>query len=141
MVPSAREGARFYARHWHSHFTSADLSVSSTFVPEEKSPGFSPSTWRPSKRPRSYRRRGVRAETVAANVVKEVRHYLAAGVAVGRHLADQLILPFALAGDGSFLTLRPSLHVTTNIAIVKKFLDVTITSQELGVDRHRISLG
>jgi RNA 3'-terminal phosphate cyclase (ATP) len=48
---------------------------------------------------------GVTAERVADLAVREMRHYLAAGVPVGEHLADQLLLPMALAGSGSFRTL------------------------------------
>lgn len=84
--------------------------------------------------------RGVKAEIVASKVVEQVRRYLAAAVPVGEYLADQLLLPFALAGGGSFLTLRPSLHTTTNIAILQKFLDLDIRLNELGADKWRISL-
>jgi RNA 3'-terminal phosphate cyclase (ATP) len=84
--------------------------------------------------------RGVRAETVAADVVREARRYLASSVPVGLHLADQLILPFALAGKGTFLTMLPSLHTTTSIAIVKKFLDVSIVCRKLDSDRCIVSV-
>ncbi|HEY0375688.1 MAG TPA: RNA 3'-terminal phosphate cyclase [Pyrinomonadaceae bacterium] len=73
--------------------------------------------------------RGVRAETIAARVAGEVEQYLAAGVPVGEHLADQLLIPLALAGGGSYLTLPPSLHTTTNIEVIKKFLNVEITAE------------
>ncbi len=39
-----------------------------------------------------------------------MRRYLDAGVPVGEHLADQLLLPMALGTGGSFRTLEPSLH-------------------------------
>lgn len=72
--------------------------------------------------------RGVRAETVAARAVAEAQSYLANRAPVGEHLADQLLIPLALAGGGSFLTGPPSLHTTTNIEIVKNFLPVEITT-------------
>ncbi|STI63008.1 RNA phosphate cyclase [Escherichia coli] len=50
----------------------------------------------------------VSAEVVAAQLVKEVKRYLASPAAVGEYLADQLVLPMALAGAGQF-TGRPSL--------------------------------
>ncbi len=68
--------------------------------------------------------RGVRAETVAERVVNEAQAYLDAGVPVGAHLADQLLIPFALAGGGRFRTVAPTLHTTTNIEILKHFLDI-----------------
>ena len=70
--------------------------------------------------------RGVRAETVAAKAVEEAQRYLATGAPVGEHLADQLLITLALAGGGSFLTGAPSLHTTTNIEIIKTFLNVDI---------------
>jgi RNA 3'-terminal phosphate cyclase (ATP) len=73
--------------------------------------------------------RGVRAEAIAARVADEVEQYLAAGAPVGEHLADQLLIPLALAGGGSYLTLAPSLHTTTNIEVIKKFLSVEITAE------------
>src|SRR5262249_47081635 len=43
-----------------------------------------------------FGQRGVPAEAVARAAVDEARSYLAAGVPVGEHLADQLLLPMAL---------------------------------------------
>ncbi len=84
--------------------------------------------------------RGVRAETVAKQLVQRVQHYLAAGVPVGTQLADQLLLPLALAGGGRYVTLRPSLHTTTNIAVLQKFMALRIECRELGPDRWCIEL-
>ncbi len=74
----------------------------------------------------SFGARGVPAETVAEHVLDETMKYLKAGVAVGPHLADQLLLPFAMAGSGSFSTLAPSRHSTTNIEVIRKFLEIRI---------------
>lgn len=82
--------------------------------------------------------RGVRAETVAQGVLDEVEEYLAAGVPVGRHLADQLLLPLALAGGGSFITLPLTRHATTNIDVIRRFLDVEITWAKIGRDRVQV---
>lgn len=69
--------------------------------------------------------RGVLAEAVASQAADEARAYLSTGgAAVGEHLADQLLIPLALAGAGSFTTLPLSLHSRTNIEVIKKFLDV-----------------
>ena len=72
--------------------------------------------------------RGVRAETVAERAANEARAYLDTDAPVGEHLADQLLLPLALAGGGSFATGRPTPHTTTNIEIIKMFLDVRIAA-------------
>jgi RNA 3'-terminal phosphate cyclase (ATP) len=71
--------------------------------------------------------RGVRAEVVAERAVREAGRYLAHDAPVGEHLADQLLIPLALAGGGSYLTGPLSLHTTTNIEIIRKFLAVDIT--------------
>ena len=85
--------------------------------------------------------RGVTAEAVAAKAVDEAREYLAAGAAVGSHLADQLLLPLALAGGGSFTTVAPSRHTTTNIEIIRRFLDVPIATMKAGDGIWRIEIG
>jgi len=46
------------------------------------------------------------------------------GAPVGRHLADQLLLPLALAGGGSFRTLEPTQHTRTNAGVISRFLEV-----------------
>lgn len=85
--------------------------------------------------------RGVSAEQVARRVVAEVQEYLAADVPVGRHLADQLILPLALAGGGKFRTLSPSPHTTTNMEVVKQFLDVEIAVNQINAAVWEITVG
>jgi RNA 3'-terminal phosphate cyclase (ATP) len=70
--------------------------------------------------------KGLRAETVAQRACADVAAFLKAGVPVGEHLADQLLLPMAVAGGGRFRTTPLSLHATTNIATIQAFLDVAI---------------
>lgn len=84
--------------------------------------------------------RTVRAETVAEAVAREVRDYLVAQVPVGPHLADQLLLPMALAGGGELITQAPTAHTRTNVAVIEKFLPVAFELTELGKDRWRIAL-
>lgn len=66
--------------------------------------------------------RGVPAEQIAALVADEVRRYLAAGVPVGEHLADQLLLPLALGQGGCFRTVEPSLHCMTQLRLLEQFV-------------------
>ena len=68
--------------------------------------------------------RGVSAETVANRVANEVAAYLASGAAVGEHLADQLVLPLALAGGGHFTAAACSSHLVTNLAVIGRFLPI-----------------
>ena len=78
--------------------------------------------------------RGVRAETVAENVAQEARRYLASNAPVGEHLADQLLVPMALAKGGVFRTLPPSRHMQTNIDTIRQFLstDIRVRSEPEG---------
>jgi RNA 3'-terminal phosphate cyclase (ATP) len=78
----------------------------------------------------AFGRPGKPAEQVAQEVVNAVRDYLHADVPVGVYLADQLLLPMALAGGGSFITLAPSRHTQTNAAVIEKFLGGTIQLQQ-----------
>jgi RNA 3'-terminal phosphate cyclase (ATP) len=64
------------------------------------------------------------AEQVANAVADEVDAFVAADVPVGEHLADQLLIPLALAGAGQFRTSTPTQHTLTNIDIVQRFLPV-----------------
>ncbi len=70
--------------------------------------------------------RRLAAEDVAAIGAKAINKYLADDVPVGECLADQLVIPFALAGGGSYRTIAPSLHTTTNIDVVKRFCSVEV---------------
>jgi RNA 3'-terminal phosphate cyclase (ATP) len=70
--------------------------------------------------------RGVSAETVAKTACDEALDYIASNAAVGSHLADQLLLPLALAGSGRFTMPAPTQHFTTNATVIKTFLPVRI---------------
>jgi RNA 3'-terminal phosphate cyclase (ATP) len=74
----------------------------------------------------AFGERDVRAETVAALAVDEARAYLAAGAPVGVHLADQLLLPLALAKGGAFSTQPLSAHARTNAAVIGRFLPIEV---------------
>ena len=74
----------------------------------------------------SFGERGRPAEEVAKSAVEAAKVWLEANVPVDEHLADQLLLPMALAGRGSFRITKPSLHTTTNAEIIRRFLPVPI---------------
>lgn len=65
--------------------------------------------------------RGVSAEDLAIALALSAKRWLEARVAVEEYLADQLLLPFAVAGSGEFSTLEPSMHCTTNIEVIRLF--------------------
>jgi RNA 3'-terminal phosphate cyclase (ATP) len=70
--------------------------------------------------------RGRPAETVAREAVAAARFWLEANVPVDEYLADQLLVPLALSGSGSFRTTEPSLHTRTNAEVIRRFLPVNI---------------
>lgn len=69
----------------------------------------------------------IRAEAVAKSVLHEARSYIASNAAVGEHLADQIMLPMALAGGGRYSIERVSQHARTNAEVIARFLPVSIT--------------
>ncbi len=69
----------------------------------------------------------VAAGTVAAGTVAAARCSLARDEPVGEHLADQLLVPLAKLGGGSFRAGPLSLHATTAIEVVNRFLPGAIT--------------
>ena len=76
--------------------------------------------------------RGVRAEAVAEAAVEEARRYLASDAPVGEHLADQLLLPMALAGGGEFLATMATPHLRSNAAVLERFTDRRVTIESRG---------
>ncbi len=88
-----------------------------------------------------FGQRGVAAERVAETVAQETLEYLAAEVPVGTHLADQLLLPMALAGGGSLRTTTPTLHTRTQAEVIRKFLGIATRFDELDADRWHIEVG
>ncbi|MFC5473308.1 RNA 3'-terminal phosphate cyclase [Paraherbaspirillum soli] len=72
----------------------------------------------------------VRSESVAKSVISQVRQYITSGAAVGEHLADQIMLPLALAGGGGFTSSRMSRHALTNAGVIEKFLPVRFAMNE-----------
>ena len=75
--------------------------------------------------------RGVSAEQVGERVCREAKTFLESKAAVGEFLADQLLLPMALAGAGEFSTTKPSDHTRSNAALIEKFLPVEFDFREL----------
>jgi RNA 3'-terminal phosphate cyclase (ATP) len=77
----------------------------------------------------AFGEKGVRAEVVADQACAETVSWLDAGVPVGPHLADQLLLLMAMAGGGSFRTVEPTLHTTTQIEVIRRFLTYDIVCE------------
>ena len=84
--------------------------------------------------------KGTRAELVAERACAQAAAYLRTPVPVGEHLADQLLLPLAVAGGGAFRCAPLSRHATTNIETIQKFLDLPISVTPDG-DAVIVSIG
>ncbi|WP_321477436.1 RNA 3'-terminal phosphate cyclase [uncultured Paludibaculum sp.] len=90
----------------------------------------------------AFGQKGVSAERVAQIAATEAREYLASQAAVCQHLADQLLLPMALAGAGSFTTVNVNRHAWTNMAVIQQFLPVRFeTSEGRGYTKVEVATG
>ena len=81
----------------------------------------------------SFGEKSLLAESVAKRLLNEVRGYLKTDAAVSEHLADQLLLPMAMAGGGAFSCSKVSQHALTNADVIARFLPVRITFEEHGL--------
>ena len=66
------------------------------------------------------------AEQVAKDLAKQVTAYLGSTAVVDEYLADQLLLPLALAQGGEFTTQVLSEHSRTQAEMIQRFLDCEI---------------
>ncbi|HMV66140.1 MAG TPA: RNA 3'-terminal phosphate cyclase [Myxococcota bacterium] len=80
----------------------------------------------------SFGERGRRAEIVASDLVAAVRGFLDVAAPVDEHLADQLLMPLALAGGGELLTVAPTPHMVTNAEVIRALLGVPVRFVEDG---------
>ncbi len=74
----------------------------------------------------AFGEKGMPAGTVAHQALDRYRAHVASNAVVSEHLADQLLVPFALAGEGEFITGHPSSHAVTNAQTIGQFLGTKI---------------
>ena len=84
---------------------------------------------------------GVPAERLAKTAVARMNGYIEASAFAGPYLADQLVLPFALAGRGSLTTVKPSQHTRTAIDIAKRFTGRRIELVRQPGGEHLLTVG
>lgn len=85
----------------------------------------------------AFGEKGVPAEAVAAAVVNEVRAYQASEGALGQHLADQWMVPLALAvvargAPAAFTCTAITEHARTNMGVIERFLPVAFEVENRG---------
>lgn len=82
----------------------------------------------------------VSAERVAKRCAGRVRKFVHSQSAVEEQLADQLLIPMVLAGGGCYTTTKPTLHTTTNIEVIRQFVDINIAMKQLNEECWKITL-
>lgn len=83
----------------------------------------------------AFGEKGVSAEEVARKVLREVQAYQAHRAPVGEHLADQLMIPMALAAmqgkSSQYWATTLSEHTRTNAKVIEQFLPVRFVMEPL----------
>ena len=72
----------------------------------------------------AFGEKSVSSEQVARQAVGRARQYLTSQAAFAEYLADQMMLPLALAGGGGFTMDEVSMHARTNAGVIETFLPV-----------------
>jgi len=86
-------------------------------------------------------RRGKPAEKVAEEACREFIAHHQSGACLDKHLADQLILPLALApGPSAFTTCEITQHLLTNVWVVEQFLDIVFEIEGEEGQRGRVQV-
>jgi RNA 3'-terminal phosphate cyclase (ATP) len=83
---------------------------------------------------------GVTAEAVAKTAAVRMLGYLDADAFAGPYLADQLLVPFALAGGGTFTTVKPSQHTTTAADLVERFVGKRVVLEKAASGPYHITI-
>jgi RNA 3'-terminal phosphate cyclase (ATP) len=83
----------------------------------------------------AFGEKSLSAEEVARTVLRETQAYLAHRAPVGEHLADQLMIPMALAAlqgkPGQYWATTTSEHTCTNARVIEQFLPVRFLIEPL----------
>jgi RNA 3'-terminal phosphate cyclase (ATP) len=88
-----------------------------------------------------FGRKAKSTEQIAGGVVDKAKEYISSEAPVGKYLADQLLTPMAVAGAGKFRTMALTDHATTNIEIIKRFLDVKINISPIEKNVFEVKFG
>jgi RNA 3'-terminal phosphate cyclase (ATP) len=83
---------------------------------------------------------GVPAEQLAKRAAARIAGYLESDAFAGPYLQDQLLLPFALAGGGVFISVKPSQHSLTAADVIAKFMPVRVAFATTPSGTHRVSV-
>lgn len=81
------------------------------------------------------------AEAVATHALQQYQRWLKTGAPIGVYLADQIMLPLAIAGRGRYATMPLSRHSTTHIELIKRFLDIDVATRQPEPGRCVVEIG
>ncbi|QLC20775.1 RNA 3'-terminal phosphate cyclase [Parasphingopyxis sp. CP4] len=87
-----------------------------------------------------FAKMGLPAERVAKQAAARMLGYDKSTAFAGPYLADQLLLPMALAGGGRFTTVKPSQHTLTNIDTIKLFTGRSISIEQTQDGTHLVRI-
>lgn len=90
-----------------------------------------PSKEAPGTLTSAYGERGKRADQVAKEAIWEMQRYQNSPAPIDEHLADQLLLPLALAGGGSYTATALTPHFHSNTEVIEAFLPIEIHTEKL----------
>lgn len=116
------------ARRAHNLLAAAGLTPQITPLRESgRGPGAGIVLWLPQGGFTALGRKGVPADAVAETAVDALLAFVRSETAVDDHLADQLLIPAALAhGVTAYTTHRLTQHTLTNADLLRRWLDVSI---------------
>ena len=116
------------ARRAHNLLADAGLKPHIEAVRERgQAPGAGIVLWATGGGASALGRKGLPADKVAETAVAEMLAFVHNGAAVDKHLADQLLLPMALAqGSSSFTTNELTNHTLTNARLLQQWLKIPI---------------
>lgn len=83
---------------------------------------------------------GVSAESLAKTAAHRMAGYIGSPAFAGPYLADQLLLPFALAGGGAFTTVKPSQHARTAADVIALFTGKRFSFAQQATGVHLVSM-
>ncbi|HKQ50436.1 MAG TPA: RNA 3'-terminal phosphate cyclase [Phycisphaerae bacterium] len=81
------------------------------------------------------------AEAVAMLAVQQYQRYIKSSAPAGEYLTDQLMLPFAIAGNGSFRSIGLSRHSQTHLELIQSFLGPNSVKTEKSDDSTHLRFG
>jgi len=130
------------ARRAHNLLTEAGLEPDIKALRERgDGPGAGIVLWHRQAGFSSLGKPGLPAEVVAQTAVADLVSFKDNGAAVDHFLADQLLIPMALAqGQSSFTTDTISRHVLTNAQLIRQWLGVSIDIQDISGPMGQVSI-